>query len=123
MEKGYFNFITKDMEKNSVKRACYIVREYLRYSKKIRTEDDSEALTIEEGCAVTLDEFLEASNILLAYSFKNSQDTTIQEFFYCENDCSHNNGYNGFCKGEFSLSNKSNRELKLCEYYSDSQYI
>ena len=120
MEREFFEFVIKNMPKNSVKRACYIVREYSRYSK---IETDS-ILTCEEGCAVSLHEYLEAVKVLLAYSYENSDMLTEVEQFACESDCSHNNGCVGFCNGEFSISKKSHdKTLKLCKYYSDSQFI
>lgn len=120
MDRDFLNYIIKDMPKNSVKRACYIVREYLRYSEIVKIGQDK-ALTSSEGCAVTLEEYLEASKVLLAYSYENSQKTTEVELFSCENDCSHNHGCFDFCNGEFSLS--SDKKLKLCKYYSDSWYV
>jgi hypothetical protein len=120
MDRETLNYIIDDMPKNSVKRACYVVREYLRYSNEIKI-DQEEVLQCEEGCAVTLKEYLEASKILLAYSFENSKKETNIELFNCENDCSHNNGCTGFCMGEFSVSKEKN--LNLCKYYSDSKYI
>lgn len=121
MNKEYLKFIIKDMPKNSVKRACYIVREYLRYAEQIKIGQDK-VLKIEEGCAVTLEDFVEATQILLSYSYENSQKTTEVELFTCNNDCSHNNGCIGFCSGEFSIVS-SDKKLKLCKYYSDSQNI
>lgn len=121
MEKEYLNFIVKDMPKNNVRRACYIVREYLRYSEQTKIGQD-EVLKSGKGCAVTLEEYLDAMRVLLAYSYESSQKTTEVELFCCESDCSHNNGCGGFCDGEFSI-NSSNKKLKLCKYYSDSQYI
>jgi hypothetical protein len=121
MDRGYFNYIIKDLPKNSVKRACYIVREYLRYSTTKKINQD-EVLKNEEDCCVTLEEFLEASQILLSYSYENSKDTDEIEFSSCENDCQYNNGCNGFCEGEFSLTSYPNpKKLKLCKYYLDSQ--
>ena len=113
MERGYLDYITKDMSKTNVRRACYIVREYLKYSNDNK-----------DKCAVSSQEYLEAVNILLAYSYENSDSMTEVELFVCESDCSHNNGFGGFCNGEFSLSKNSNdKTLKLCKHYSDSQFI
>lgn len=120
MERDFLDYIIKDMSKNNVKRACYIVREYLRYSE-VGTNN---TLTCKEGCAVSLQEYLEAVKVLLSYSYENSDKTTEVELFCCESDCSRNNGCGGFCNGEFSLSKSSNeKQLKLCKYYSDSQFI
>lgn len=119
MDRNEFNFIIKDMPENSVRRACFIVREYLRYSQKEKVGQE-EILKSSQGCAVTLEEYYQATKILLAYSYENSEKNTIQELFKCESDCSHNHGCGDFCQGEFSLSNQSK---KLCKYYSDSQYI
>lgn len=119
MDRKFLDYIINDMPKNSVKRACYIVREYLRYSEK----GQDEVLKSSPGCAVTLEEYLEATKVLLSYSYQNSEEKTEIELFSCENDCSYNNGCNGFCKGEFSLSNNSKKQLKLCKYYSDSMNI
>lgn len=119
MQREYLEFIIKDLPENSVKRACYIVREYLRYSKIAKINQDC-VLKSSEGCAVTLEEYIEASKILLANSFENTDDDTCIEQFYCESDCSYNNGYGGFCKGEFCLSDSAKT---LCKHYADSQYI
>ena len=118
MDKDYFNFIIKDMPKNSVKRACYIVREYLKYSKKVEVNDDI-VLKSNEKCAVTLEEYLEAVRILLAYSYENSDALTEVELHHCECDCGQIK-YNNFCKGEFSVVDEDTdktKNLKLCKYY------
>lgn len=119
MQREYLEFIIKDLPENSVKRACYIVREYLRYSEIAKMNEDS-VLKSKKGCAVTLEEYIEASKILLANSYENANDDTFVEQFYCESDCSHNNGCMGFCRGEFSISKSSKT---LCKHYADSQYI
>lgn len=121
MNREQFNNIIKDMPKNSVKRACYIVREYLRYSQ-IKMIEQDKVLKCDEGCAVTLEEYLEASRILLAYSYKNSDNKTEIELFQCINDCNNNNGCSGFCKGEFELSSEV-KTLNFCRNYSDPYNI
>jgi len=118
MERRYFDFITKDMPENSVKRACYVVREYLRCSRVTGNGESKVLICNEDICAVTLEEYLEASKILLAYSYENSDEKTIQELFSCESDCCRNNGLSGFCEGEFSLS--SSKTKKICKKYADS---
>lgn len=117
MNRELLNFYTKDLSENSVKKATYIVREYLRYSKVI-SEGNVNTLGSEEGCAVSLDEFLHAVKILLAHSHNTCDKTTEVEFFRCENDCRYNNGCNAFCDGEYSLGTE--KKLQLCKHYSDS---
>ena len=111
MNKSEFEYATHGIPKNSVKRACYIVREYMR----------NEKLGIENYCAVTKEEYDEAVSILLTFSYLNSENDTFVEQFKCEGDCTKNNGFCGFCQGEFQLGNK--KEKKLCKYYSDPSNI
>ena len=106
MKRDYFDFIVKDLPKDSIKRACYVVREYRRCEK-------SGNLDI---CAVSKEEFDEAVTILLAHSFQTSDNDTLAEQWQCDSDCNRNNGFEGFCPGEFQINNSSR---KLCKYFSD----
>ena len=87
-----------------VKKACYIVREYLR----------CEIQNIES--VISKDEYIEAVRILLAYTYANCNDFSTINRWYCENDCTHNDGLYPYCPGEFQLDRDSK---KLCKYYSD----
>jgi len=107
MEKELFDFIVNDLAKDSVKRACYVVREYRR----------NEKLGNLDNCAVTKNEYEDAINILLAYSFQTSDKDTLVEQWQCDSDCNRNNGLWDFCPGEFQICNDSTK--KLCKYYSD----
>ena len=107
MNRTDFNLITKDLPLNSVKRACYIVREYIRC--KVDNNLDC--------CAVTKQEYNAALNILLAYSFTTSENDTTVEQWTCDSDCNKNNGLCGFCDGEFQINSKTGKQL--CKYYSN----
>ena len=108
MKKELFDLLLKDLPKNSVKRACYIVREYRR----------CEAIGNFNLCAVTKEEYDEALGILLAYSFSNSYNDTVVEMWQCDGDCSRNFGILDFCPGEFQIT--KDPEKKLCKFFSDS---
>ena len=105
MKKEEFEFIKGLLEvrPGGVKEACLIVKEYL---------SNLDDLT---KSAVTKDEYIEAVNILINYSFENSDKNTMIEEFYCKEDCRMNTEFN-VCKGKFSTSNKGK---KLCKYYMD----
>ena len=64
--------------------------------------------------SVSEEEFYNSLDILLAHSFQTSDDKTIVEQWYCENDCDRNNGLFGFCPGEFQISGNAKT---LCKYY------
>lgn len=105
MDKGWFDFIVKEYPKNSVKKACYVVREYMRCKRYNDLEN----------CAVTEKEFLESLNILLAFGYTNSDKDTIAKRWTCDSDCNRNNGMYAFCPGEFQIDRNSE---SFCEYYS-----
>ena len=111
MNRNEFDTITSDLNKDGVKMACYVVREYIRCerSKKL------------DFCAVSKEEFDNALNVLLAFSYQNSDNNTLVEQCECESDCNRNNGLNGFCSGEFQL--KQNTNKVLCKHYSDPRNI
>ena len=111
MEREFFNYIVKDLSKDSVKRACYVVREYRRYEKHGDLSN----------CAVSKEEYEEALNIILAYSYQTSNRDTLVEQWQCDGECNFNHGFNDFCPGEFQISKDPRK--KLCKYYSDSSYI
>ena len=75
MEKDFFDFIVKDMSKDSVKRACYIVREYKRY---------------------------ESNGNLVAVLFQNNKDTVVEQW-HCDGNCNRNHGVGDFCPGVIIL--------------------
>lgn len=104
MTKELFYLLTKDLEPNSVKKACFIVREFLRESQDI-------------DCAVSFEEYLEATKLILAYTYQTSDASTTVNLYYCSPDCVEGGNY-GFCEGEFSCNDKS---LKLCPHYIKEQ--
>ncbi len=104
MTKELFYLLTEKLELNSVKKACFIVREFLRESQDI-------------NCAVSFEEYLEAIKIILAYSYQTSDEFTTVDLYYCPGNCVDNGKY-GFCEGEFSRNDNS---LKLCPYYIKEQ--
>ena len=113
MNREYLDYLTKDMEENSVKKACYYVREYLRYAD---VTENGIVQNHPKRCAVTNDEFIKSLNIILGHSYNTSNDDTIlNNMGYCEADCKHNSGNQSFCKGEFTLS----KSKKLCKYYNE----
>lgn len=108
MNKLEFDAITEKLPKKSVKRACYVVREYIRCEKSGDFD----------FCAVSKDEYDAAIRILLAFSYQTSDENTLVEQWQCVSDCDRNNGLRGFCQGEFQISKDGNK--KLCRYYSSS---
>lgn len=107
MEKKVFDFIVKDLSKDSVKRACYVVGEYRRY----------ESHNNFSGCAVSKEEYDNALNILLAHSFQTSDKDTVVEQWRCDGDCNRNHGFGDFCPGEFQIT--TDPAKKLCKYFLD----
>ena len=105
MNKDDFEILTKDLKENSVRKACYVAREYLRCKKY-----NVPSSFIKE------EEFYNALNILLAHSYQTSDDKTIVEFWHCESDCDRNNSLFGFCPGEFQIDEQ---KRTLCKYYID----
>ena len=106
IDKNYYEYLTKDFPENSVRKACYDVREFMR-SQKYGTMDN----------AVTEEEFYKSLDILLAYSYEQSNDETVVEQYYCDSECERNNGIYGFCPGEFQINSKSR---VLCRHFMDS---
>ena len=111
MERDFFDFIVKDLPKDSVKRACYVVREYRR----------CEINNCMSYCAVSKEEYNYALSILLAYAYTTCKDKTVPELWKCDGDCNRNNGIGDFCPGEFQVSNESGK--KMCKYFSDPSDI
>ncbi len=111
MDREDLDLIIRNLPKESVKRACYIVREYKRYEAKGNFD----------YCAVTKEEYEEALRIILAYAYSTSDNNTLVEQWKCYNDCSRNNGFCGFCEGEFQTSKDQSKPL--CKHYSDSYNI
>ncbi len=107
MDREDLDLIIRNLPKESVKRACYIVREYKRYEKDGNFID----------CAVTKEEYEEALKIILAYAYTTSDNNTVVELMKCYSDCNRNNGTCGFCDGEFQITKDQSK--KLCKYYSD----
>ena len=104
MDREKFNYITEDMsslEDGGIKKACYIIREW----KNSRDCPDS--------CAVTQEEYEEAINILVAFSYPKCDNKTTVEMINCVNGCD-TSKY--ICAGEFRLSLKPK---KPCPYYID----
>lgn len=101
MNKEDFYFSISKLPLNSVKRACFIVREYIRCNKT----------NIE--CAVTKDEFKESLDIILAHSYQTSDKRTSIEQWHCNQECELYDDL-AFCPGEFQI--KEN-EKKLCRYF------
>ena len=78
MDKEIFAWYTKDLPRNSVKRACYVVREFLRYTKVTQNQETG---TLEcevlPGCAVTFEEYEDIYRVL-------NEDPMIDIFWYKE---------------------------------------
>lgn len=109
MNRCDFDAITSNLAEGSVKKACYVVREYRRCEKSGNLD----------MCAVSKEEFDSALAILLAFSYQTSAKDTLAEQWQCDSDCRSNNC--GFCKGEFQIDNARSR--KLCKYYLDPDNI
>lgn len=104
MTKEELDFILKDNSylENGTKQACVKIQDYLKNIKSIES--------IESKSSIDCKDFLDAINVLLAFSFREKD--TIPERWYCECDCR----YNGcmICPGEFNTDEKSE---KICPYY------
>lgn len=118
MKKENFEINKSGFLKGGTREACVIVREALTNSDVHIGSMASDSLTLGSTSAVSIDEFLEAVRVLMAFSY--SQEDTIPERYECvDADCA-NNYHATFCHGEFSLDN---RELTLkrkpCPYYRE----
>lgn len=111
MDKQEFDLIVSRFPIGSVKRACYIIKEYVRCEKLGKLE----------SCAVTKKEFDDALKIVVAFSYKESNDDTMPEQWMCDSDCLRNNGADGFCPGEFQIENKKTK--RMCKHYWDSSNV
>ena len=96
------------MTKDGVKRACYIVKEYLRYVNNGYMDD----------CAVTYEEYELALKRILAFAFNKSDYDTVEYLGKCEVDCKYTDKL--FCDGEFSVD--KNHAEGPCRYYSPDWY-
>ena len=103
MNKENFELVKqiRELRQGGVQEACLKVKEYLLN------------LDNPDNAAVTREEFIDSVNILMNYSYENSNKDTIVEECYCEYDCRMNTEFN-VCKGTFSVSGKGK---KLCKYY------
>ena len=103
MKRERFEQYIKNMPEGSVKKACFIVKEYLKG---------------EGFSAVDKEEASVALGLLLSYCYENSKYDTFVEEYYCKGDCIFNNSEEfPFCPGEFSLANDAKT---LCKYYKNS---
>ena len=105
MNKSDFERVTIGLPKDSIRLACYIVREYRR----------CESGNNLELCAVTKEQYDMAVNMLLAFAYQNSDEKTVVEQYYCESDCCKNNGLSGFCDGEFEITKDTKK--RVCRRY------
>lgn len=119
MERKMFDFSVGEIKciKGGIKEACVIVREYLQNSK-VSGESISSP-----NSAVTTEEFIQATNILMAYAWQNRKNDCIPEFWYCIDDCS-NIDKCIFCPGEYQIASKDEKGKSLskipCPHYKDS---
>jgi hypothetical protein len=97
--KKHFNY-----EKGGSLEACLIVREYLKSLDHPNAE-----------FAVSYDEFMDATRILLAATWDSKEDKKI-ELHRCDNDCA-KVGMT-FCPGEFALQKRGKTLVKReCPFY------
>lgn len=113
MRREEFDHITKDMislEDGGVKKACFVVQEYLLH------KDSIDPITEKSCCVVTEEEFYDAISILKAFSYKNSTNYTKAELYECTlgDSCLPTAP---FCKGGFNANNHLAK--KLCPYKFD----
>lgn len=101
MTKEEIDFVLKDNSylENGTKQACVKIQDFLKQIK-----------SIESSSSIDNREFLDAINVLLAFSFREKD--TIPERWYCECDCRHSGAL--LCPGEFSISKNAK---KLCPFY------
>ncbi len=100
MERKKFEKVVKNIPEGSVKKACYVLKEYF---------------TAEEKSAVTKEEANKALHIILSYAYETSKFDTFAEKYYCKGDCIFDNKEEfSFCPGEFSLDDEA---TILCKYY------
>ena len=97
-----FNIDTRCFDDDSVIKACYIVREYIRCEGN-------------EECAVTKEQYDEAVTRLLTFSYLHCEmDTKVPQYSVCHEDCIYRR--DRFCLGEFQL-NTHFKEKVLCKHY------
>lgn len=84
-----------------LKEACLVAKEYLQNSYV-----DENGNIVSKGSAVSSEEFLMASEILLASTCERGGKDALPQFYECDSDCSkYGNKY--FCPGDFQLVDKS----------------
>lgn len=105
MNKSYFEYFTRNVRADGVRKACYIVREYRRCEKSNDLEN----------CAVTKEEFEKALDIISAFAYIMSSDNTTTKLWACKEDCLRNEGNNTFCPGEFQIGTDAK---KRCKFYT-----
>lgn len=106
MTKEEMQFVLKDNSylENGTKQACVKIQDFLKHIK-----------SIESSSSVNNREFLDAINVLLAFSFREKD--TIPERWYCECDCRHSGAL--LCPGEFNVNKSSH---KLCPYFRQEDF-
>ena len=117
MQKDEFEFAKEllEIKEGSVREACIIVQEFLKNANLRKRKIQHRTMyDVTPSSAVSMEEFLKASKVLLSYSFSNCDKDTMPEYTYCKDDC-RMKGCFGFCKGEFTESEDSKQ---LCKYYT-----
>lgn len=97
--------------KGGTKEACVKVREFLHYA----INSDGRIKQSDLSC-VSLDEFIEATKILMAYA--SLQEDEIPKTWCCDVDCKRTTEI--FCPGECNINKKSG---ELCPFFIDESLI
>lgn len=106
MKREDFDYFTSEYNNlHGVKKACFIVREYDRCQKDNNMNTSS----------ISKEEYQKALNMVLAFAFNNAKNESKVEMWHCKGDCYRNNGFEGFCPGEFQLDQDTSN---LCKWYS-----
>lgn len=114
MNRDQLNFVIDHNSylNDGTKAACVKVRDFLRRSQ---TEQEKYLYGNYASC-VTVDEFVEAVETLMAFAF--TQEDTIPERWHCDNDC--HKVSHLLCPGECNIDKKSE---KRCPYFMDEGHI
>lgn len=124
MNRQELDFVLKKMafKPGGTREACVKVREFMvnlyKYksdSGQVKLPAGHAPLVFPESC-VTLDEFIEAVNVLMASAALKLDE--IPTRWNCDTDCRH--VCSMFCFGQFNVTNK---EAAICPFFVDESNI
>lgn len=120
MNRDELNYVLKNMafKPGGTREACVKVKDFMVNFHKYNNENGQATLPVghaplvfPESC-VTLDEFIEAVNVLMASAALKKDEVPTR--WNCDTDCRRVSSL--FCFGQFNVTNNS---TALCPFFSD----